>query len=152
MAVSPSANTTQVSQALLFVYGTLRQSIRSPMDKLMAQHGELVSSALLSGRLYELGGYPGAVYRPNAIEHVHGDLFNIHRPHQLWPKLDHYELCSPAFKKPWQFVRQKCLVTTPDGDTQQAWVYLYNYKTAGLPEIKSGNYLYFLKNGNDLSR
>ncbi len=45
----------------LFVYGTLRQAFKHAMHAVLANEAEYVDLACISGKLYYLSRYPGAV-------------------------------------------------------------------------------------------
>jgi len=129
----------------LFVYGTLRRGATSPMDKLLARHCEFSSEAFIQGVLYDIGGYPGVTESAKPADKVYGDLYKVQWATQMWPKLDYYEHCSNAYVKPHQYARKKRPVSLENGETIQAWVYLFNWKTGGLFKITSGDYLNYLE-------
>lgn len=130
----------------LFVYGTLRMGIYSPMDKLMSLHCQHMSEARFQGNLYDIAGYPGVTDSNTTENYVYGEVFRVQRAKQLWPKLDHYEHCSNAFPRPYEYVRKKRPVLLTNGENLQAWIYLFNWKTGGLLKIPSGDYLEYLLN------
>ena len=129
----------------LFVYGTLRKGVTSPMDALLARHCKFYSEAIVRGILYDVGGYPGVIESAKSSDKVYGDLYKVQWASQLWPKLDYYEHCSSAYVKPHQYARKKRAISLDNGETVQAWIYLFNWKTAGLYKIASGDYLSYLK-------
>ena len=43
----------------LFVYGTLRRAVMHPMHATLSRAAEFAGAAMLPGRLYDLGEYPG---------------------------------------------------------------------------------------------
>jgi len=130
---------------LIFVYGTLRKELVSPMDKLLTRHCEFFAEAFMQGILYDVGGYPGVTQSVNPADKVYGELYKIQRATKLWPRLDHYEQCSNAFLKPYEYVRKKRPVLLENGEKVQAWIYLFNWKAAGLFRIHSGDYLRYLQ-------
>ena len=134
-----------MSNELLFVYGTLRKGAISPLDKFMARHCEFFADAHLQGKLYDIGGYPGATASVNHADKVYGEIYEIKWASQLWPQLDHYEHCSRAFAKPYEYVRGKNSVLLANGEKVQAWVYLFNWKVGGLLRVHSGDYLRYIE-------
>lgn len=137
-----------MSDELLFVYGTLRQGLVSPMDKLLARHCDFFTTASFQGTLYDVAGYPGVTESNNPANRVVGELYRVRRGRQLWPLLDHYEHCSSAFTKPHQYMRKKRRIMLADDEPLQAWIYLFNWKTGGLRKIASGDYLRYLQDNN----
>ncbi len=109
----------------LFVYGTLRPD-RAPAD-LAGTLGLLrpVGTAVLRGRLHDLGAYPGVTLPGD--EEIQGQLFALPEDESaVWPALDAYEdfwLENPAGSL---FVRAAQQVSLADGTSVMAWVYLYN--------------------------
>lgn len=134
-----------MSDDLLFVYGTLRRGIVSPLDELMAQHCEFHADATMQGILFDVAGYPGAITSTNPANRVIGELYAVRRPRQLWPRLDHYEHCSNAFPKPHEYVRKMRTFSLENGEDIRAWVYLFNWKSGGLFRVQSGDYLQYLR-------
>jgi gamma-glutamylcyclotransferase (GGCT)/AIG2-like uncharacterized protein YtfP len=135
-----------MNNELIFVYGTLRQGTASPMEKLLARHCTFVAEAFLQGILYDLGGYPGVIESANPTDKVLGELYQIERGYQLWPRLDHYEQCTIDFTEPHEYVRRKRSVLLNHGEQVQAWVYLFNWRADDLVKIASGDYLSYLNN------
>ena len=135
-----------MSAEFLFVYGTLRKGFLSPFDERMAQHCKFYADATMQGILFDVTGYPGAVTSTNPANRIVGELYTLKRAQQLWPHLDHYEHCSNAFPKPHEYVRKKTPISPRTGKDVNAWTYLFNWKTGGLLQIKSGDYLNHLKN------
>ncbi len=55
-------------------------------------------------------------------------------------ELDIYEGCGEGFAEPTQYIR-RMLPVTLDGNTEEAWTYLYNWPVTHLPRIASGRFL-----------
>jgi gamma-glutamylcyclotransferase (GGCT)/AIG2-like uncharacterized protein YtfP len=125
----------------LFVYGTLRRASNHPMHKKLANEGRFYAEAELPGLLYEVNGYPGAIYLPDCPQRIKGELHRIDQ--KLLSVLDQYEECTDDFPLPHEYKRSLCSAFTTNHDTIAAWVYLYNYATHGLKQIESGDYLHF---------
>lgn len=150
----------------LFVYGTLRRGVGHPMHKLLSAGAEALGVATYAGRLFDLGPYPGVVPDPTGHWRVTGELYRLHQPESLLGALDEYEGCAPHSPQPHQYrrvlqpvrlaispdgraehpeVRAMC----PDGESVQAWVYIYNApldflldaRRSGARQIESGDYL-----------
>lgn len=125
----------------LFVYGTLRRAAGHPMARLLAVHGEFAGAARYAGRLFDLGPYPAAVPAADAGRGVVGDLYRLSAPRNLLRLLDRYEGCTDSRDPANAYRRERVPVTGPDGTPREAWIYLYNRPTHGLPLIASGDYL-----------
>lgn len=120
----------------LFVYGTLRRRSGHPMARWLAERATFIAEAVIAGRLYDLGPYPGVVPSSADGEVVHGDLYEFDGD-DLFPKLDSYEAADP----PVLFARRMAEATPLHGEPRGAWVYWWH---GPLPEtakwIESGHY------------
>lgn len=123
----------------LFVYGTLRQSVRHPMARWLKRHGRCLGAARVQGRLYALQAYPGLVLDASG-QSVLGELYQLHRPAAALRHLDRYEGCAPGQLRPFEFLRRQVLVETPCGGVVLAWTYLYNRPVDSLRVIPSGDF------------
>ncbi|MGR9100773.1 MAG: gamma-glutamylcyclotransferase family protein [Gammaproteobacteria bacterium] len=124
----------------LFVYGTLKKNSKSPMRRSVSSHAEFIGQGCIQGKLFEIGGYPGAVISGSAADKVQGDLFRMAKPEKLFRILDEYEECSDRFPEPREYKRVKVKVLLHEGGSRAAWAYIYNRPVFGLKRIKSGNY------------
>ncbi|MEZ5524449.1 MAG: gamma-glutamylcyclotransferase family protein [Pseudomonadales bacterium] len=137
-----------MSDELLFVYGTLRRGITSPLDELMAQHCEFRTDATMQGILFDVAGYPGVTESLDPSHRVVGEIYRVLDAQALWPTLDHYEQCSNAYPTPHEYIRKKLTVLTPDGENILAWAYLFNWDASGLLRIDHGDFVkYVINNG-----
>ena len=121
---------------LLFVYGTLIQNAGNPFAYHLRQHSQFVGRAHFAGRLYRIDWYPGAIADQAATTQVHGDVFHLHQPDSTLALLDEYE---DTAGESGEFVRAIVPVTIL-GQKTDCWVYLYNYPTANLVQIESGDF------------
>ena len=97
----------------LFVYGTLR--LGQPMHhELVHLQAKFVGRTRMSGRLYDLGRYPGALASGDQV--VLGELYHLPEPERALQHLDTVEGR--------QFHRATVQVTLEHGEPEQAWVYL----------------------------
>ncbi len=131
----------QTACPLLFVYGTLRSEVDSPMARLLSAHAEAAGAANFQGRLYHVSWYPAAVPSDNPEDRVRGDLFRMYNPAVLFPQLDQYEACGPDFPEPQEFTRRLMPVLTAHATHVTAWIYLYNGPVGFLQPIPSGDFL-----------
>ncbi len=105
-----------------------------------------MGEASFRGRLYNLGGYPGAVPSDESSDIVKGELHHLHESGRVFRDLDQYEGCGPAQPPPTDFRRQRVVVDLVSSSKKvTAWIYLYNHPTGRLRVIPSGDYLKFWK-------
>ena len=127
-----------MSEALLFVYGTLRAGFAGPMAQRLRRDARLLGRARTAGLLYRIADYPGLV--PGGAAWVIGDLFALPDPATTLDWIDIYEECAPGFPEPWEYRRSRIMVDGPGGPAC-AWAYLYARDAAGLTPIASGDFL-----------
>ena len=125
----------------LFVYGTLLRAIQHPMHAHLARHAEFAGEAVFTGRMYDIGPYPGVVASADPADKVFGELHRVNDADALFLALDAYERCGPNDPQPTQYVREKAIVHRPRGEPADTWIYLYNRPVGMLPRIASGRYL-----------
>ncbi|WP_128547389.1 gamma-glutamylcyclotransferase family protein [Larkinella soli] len=123
--------TSPTLSSLLFVYGTLLSASNHPMAATLRQLGERVGPGHFPGRLFHLGGYPGAVYEPEAATLVHGEIHRLTDPERSLPLLDDYEGD--------EYARALVPVRT-EGGLVDCWTYLFIRPTAPFRLITSGRY------------
>ncbi|MGH7718543.1 MAG: gamma-glutamylcyclotransferase family protein [Gemmatimonadaceae bacterium] len=117
----------------LFVYGTLKRSASGGRHRLL-RSARFVDVASMSGSLYDLGSYPGAV-RQKSGGRVFGELYEIpdEAAHKALRALDRYE--GP------EFTRRRAYVTLRDGKRRGAWAYLLRKRPPkSARQVDSGRY------------
>lgn len=124
----------------LFVYGTLRRGAGHPMADLLSRHITSVAGATVGGRLFDTGRYPAAVESQDARDLIHGELYELDRPDEVWVWLDEYEGYSPGNEADSLFVRRQAMVTPENGRPAPAWVYWYNRPVDEFERIEDGRY------------
>src|SRR5438552_14406724 len=126
----------------LFVYGTLRRDPSHEMFHLLAKYGRFVGDATVSGRLFDLGEYPGMVSSDHTGR-VIGELYEI--DHANWDhviaRLDEYEGCSIGDPQPHEYRRELINARLASGLSLPAWAYVLSNWPTNYREIKSGDYL-----------
>lgn len=125
----------------LFVYGTLCRAADRQMSARLVGQCTFVGRASITGRLYEIDGYPGLICPGRRGELVLGELYRLEQPLTLLAQLDDYEECSPHFPAPHEYVRKQLTVRLDDGREALAWTYLYNRDVSDRCHIVSGDYL-----------
>ena len=127
------------SDALLFVYGTLRRQANQPMHRAITTGATFLGNGTFRGKLYDLGRYPGVTPSRLGRDKVIGDVYRLKDASETFKVLDDYEGKL--------FVRQSRRVDLNDGRKLSAWIYLYCGPMKSAKRIRSGNYLTFLENG-----
>lgn len=124
----------------LFVYGTLAeenvpQEIASTVKKL-----KYVGEGFISGLLYDLGEYPGAVLDTRPSNKIFGRIYELPNDPGLLDQLDAYEEFDPENSAKSLFVRRQAPITRPNKKKVKGWVYEYNGAVRSRPLIKNGYY------------
>jgi gamma-glutamylcyclotransferase (GGCT)/AIG2-like uncharacterized protein YtfP len=130
----------------LFVYGTLmstaaRAAIGKSERALLSKHGRLLGEASVPGRLYDKGRYPVLVAPECEGDRVSGELWALEAPDTVWLPLDRYEGIGPDQPKPHLYARVTLSATlAAEGQTIEAWTYVYNRPVNGLTRIAEGRW------------
>jgi gamma-glutamylcyclotransferase (GGCT)/AIG2-like uncharacterized protein YtfP len=122
---------------LLFVYGTLRPSVKgNAATKAAFYGGNHVGRATVKGHLYNIGWYPGAIFNTEASGAIVGDILEL--PEAALTRLDRYEGCVYPNVPSNLYNRVKVLVdqevSEEEGKTRglfalqevECWAYEYN--------------------------
>jgi gamma-glutamylcyclotransferase (GGCT)/AIG2-like uncharacterized protein YtfP len=126
----------------MFVYGTLMstaggaygQAARSRLKREAPER----QAAVMRGRLFELGRYPGLTDSADAHDEVHGQLLELTDPAATMHWLDEYEAISTDPDTDNEYARVVRSVRLADGAAVTAWVYLYQRPVTGLVRVTSG--------------
>ncbi len=113
----------------MFVYGTLRRCSDHPMAALLRACAEFVGVGLMSGRLYDQGAYPAAVYDEGTPARVVGDVFRL-LDATVVAELDAYEGVGAHG----EYERRQVPVEV-DGQVRLCWVYLLRKEHMGQQKI-----------------
>jgi gamma-glutamylcyclotransferase (GGCT)/AIG2-like uncharacterized protein YtfP len=127
----------------LFIYGTLLQP-GNPFANYLSQNCTYISPGKLKGLLYDIGEYPGAIVTDNTDGYIYGSIFKLHHTEENLRVIDDYEGYGPEQELPNLYIRSVAPIETDSGAVD-AWIYLYNLPTNGLPQIASGNYAEYIK-------
>ncbi|OAV44699.1 gamma-glutamylcyclotransferase [Lewinella sp. 4G2] len=124
----------------LFVYGTLLSSVPSSMSKFLRRRATLVGEATVSGRLYDLGRYPGFQIGGGKVT---GELYLLEekRQQQTIEMLDAYE--GVAGEAEDEYVRTGVKCTLANGTTVEADTYVSRSLPSQAARIVSGDYAKF---------
>ena len=74
----------------LFVYGTLLDN-DNEFGAFLKKHSTYVSKGSFNGLLYDLGEYPGAIYKPGIKQQVHGSILLLNNDPEILSVIDEYE-------------------------------------------------------------
>ena len=120
---------------LLFAYGTLMRG--RPLHHLIEGRAEFLAAGSISGRLVDLGGYPGAL--PGGMGSIRGEVYRL-RSEDLLAALDSEE--GP------EFPRRLTAVRLDDGREIRAWTYWFTGSVNGAVPIPDGDYRRHVKGAN----
>ncbi len=117
----------------LFAYGTLRPGLAPPeIASVVAKLG-LLGEGFVSGKLYDLGEYPGAVIDPASAWIIYGIVYELPEAAEILRILDAYE--GP------EYVRIEQLVTLTAGRVVSCWVYDFQGRPSEERFIESGRWV-----------
>ncbi len=125
----------------LFVYGTLLQKGNKFAGNLH-ENSSFYGKGKVSGRLYDIGKYPGLVLQPGD-QFVYGNVYLMTDPKTTLKLLDDYEGFGEDCTQPNEFLRALTAIDCND-DLLACWVYLYNLSVDKFELITSGDYLEYL--------
>ena len=109
-------NSSTPDPRCLFVYGTLRRGYQNEFARLLHSNSRFLGGARVSARLCQLGTYTGAVLSDQPGDWVPGEVFELNDP-SILAALDEYEGA--------EFQRALAHVHLDDGQSLEAWVYLF---------------------------
>jgi gamma-glutamylcyclotransferase (GGCT)/AIG2-like uncharacterized protein YtfP len=119
---------------LLFVYGTLMRGY--PLHHLIANRCEFLGDGTVTGRLLNLGHYPGAVLEEGT---VHGEVYRLLAP-GLLASLDQEEGYDPRAPERSLYLRRPATVRLASGRMVTAWIYWYQGPRHRAMPIPGGDY------------
>lgn len=119
----------------LFVYGTLRRSHAPPEISGLMRNLKLVGGGSVSGRLFDLGSYPGAIFDKASGTQINGEVYRLPESPEVLRKLDAYEEFDPKRPRQSLFVRQTIRVRV-DGKNLNCWAYRFNSERLKKPAAR----------------
>lgn len=130
--------------AYLFVYGTLmtraQGRLGADMRALLRLSGTSLGAATAAGQLIDLGEYPGFVEAAGPGDIVHGELFRLEHPGEVFAALDTYEGVSPEPARGDEYARILVPVQSASGEQVTAWVYCFRGERAQARPITGGKW------------
>jgi gamma-glutamylcyclotransferase (GGCT)/AIG2-like uncharacterized protein YtfP len=124
----------------LFLYGTLKPDAADREIAPIVRRLRNIGRGRVRGKLYDLGGYPGAVVDASANSFVRGLLVELPPDKATLEALDRYEEFDPLDPGNSLFVRTKTKVRLTDGRNLQGWIYVYNRDPGNAPLVRGGEY------------
>lgn len=97
-----------------------------------------IGTAQAAGVLYDVGAFPGMIASNNGRV-ICGELYELHDPENFFETLDLIEGYWPDQPERSLSIRKIISVATASGRVD-AWAYILNLPSDGLPEIPSGNF------------
>jgi gamma-glutamylcyclotransferase (GGCT)/AIG2-like uncharacterized protein YtfP len=96
--------------------------------------------AYVPGRLYDFGDYPGAILDPSSETSICGELVALPPDQTLIDELDKYEEFDPSNPEASLFIRKRTKVMLANGESLEAWIYVYNRDPGDAPIVRGGDY------------
>ncbi len=124
----------------LFIYGTLQPGHAPDEIAVAVERLRLVGRGTVSGVLYDLGDYPGAVLGGNRQSRIFGTVFELPDDANVLQALDEYEGFNPEAIAESLFVRVEHAVEMADGRALNCWIYAYNLDPVGARILLRGKY------------
>jgi gamma-glutamylcyclotransferase (GGCT)/AIG2-like uncharacterized protein YtfP len=124
----------------LFAYGTLQPGCAPPQMADVVAKLRLVGEGFVRGKLYDLGGYPGAVPDENAPGKIIGTVMELPDDPEVVRDLDAYEECDSHSPETSEYIRELREVELAAGGSLTCWFYRYNGQTNERRVIASGNW------------
>ena len=133
------------ASAHVFVYGTLMSTAGGTLGRAqrarLAREGRVIGAATMSGRLYDLGRYPGLVTSEAPGDVVHGEVVALENAPRTLAWLDAYEQIVPGKHEHNQYARELRPARLTDRSEVAAWVYVYRHALTGKRLIRDGRWI-----------
>ncbi|MCD2453101.1 gamma-glutamylcyclotransferase [Methylicorpusculum oleiharenae] len=130
----------------LFVYGSLRKGMPNAMAEWLEHQADWLETSFIKGQLFDIGDYPGAISIPDCTDKVWGDIYRMDDDlscANILGQLDEFEECTEHFSIPHEYLRIKTPVFRSNGQSLEAWFYLYNRPVERFKRITEGDYVEF---------
>ncbi|KAA0224947.1 gamma-glutamylcyclotransferase [candidate division KSB1 bacterium] len=131
-------NASPIETNFLFVYGLLMRGLERADFLNNPDKASFIGKAEAAGVLYDVGAFPGMIASQNGGV-VYGELYELHDPEIFFETLDLIEGYWPDQPERSLSIRKIISVATASGPIN-AWAYLLNLPSEGLPQIPSGNF------------
>jgi len=124
----------------LFSYGTLLPEHAPPEISAAVSKLRPLGKGTVSGVLYDLGEYPGAILDSSSNQKIFGTVFRLPNDSTVLNELDQYEGFRPSAPNTSLFLRKRYPVRLSSGRILSCWIYEYNGKRAAAPVVANGRY------------
>ena len=122
----------------IFVYGTLLKHFNAGVMHSVQAYLHFEENGSVTGRLYDLGQYPGLVEVADATETVIGEVYHVNNPQQVFTVLDEYEGD--------EYNRTLKTVKLGNGKEIDCWVYIFVQELHPVyTRIFNGDYLAYIR-------
>jgi len=132
----------------LFVYGTLMRPFDTSVNRFLRDNSRFAGVATVTGRLYDLGRYPGLVLDEAAGRPITGHVYLLPNPAKVLAVLDRYEGYDPERPESGEY-RREFVEAHCAQMKRTCWGYLYKQDLRHLPEIPCGNYADYVQQNTD---
>ncbi len=123
---------------MFIFYGLLKQGAAGgPQHIPLAESGRWLAPCTFRGRMYDAGGFPAAVEGDGLCQGVTYRIDEV----GIVAAMDEYEDVTDDPKTSLYLRRRVPMLDAAGSPTgEEAWIYLYNQATDGLPAIEDGNW------------
>lgn len=111
------------------------------MSRFLCLNSNVLGKAYIHGKLYKISWFPGVLLSNDVSEKVYGTLFKLNSVSKTLKVLDDYEGFNESNINESLFKREITTVFLENGNTINAWVYLYNQNIENKQRILSGDFL-----------
>ena len=124
----------------IFVYGLLKSNFENEAAAVLQANCKLIGEGYISGYLYDLGDYPGAIYDETSPHMVYVEVFKIlQNKEKMMQFLDEFEGVGPQYDQPNEYKREILTVCTSVGELC-AFCYVFNRNPGGFKLLEGGRY------------
>jgi gamma-glutamylcyclotransferase (GGCT)/AIG2-like uncharacterized protein YtfP len=110
----------------------------------LTREARSLGPARVTGRLYDLGEYPGLVLSSDPRDVVHGELFELGNPRPTLRWLDDYEGLRPGGATAGEYSRPQIPVMYEEGSiagaSVDAWAYVYMRRVSAALRVAKGRW------------
>lgn len=124
----------------LFVYGLLLPELAPPKLAEVIDALEPVGRGQVSGRLYDLGPYPGAIVESESGSSISGMVFRLPPTTSVLALFDRFEGVHPTSPADGLYVRRTAEARLEDGQELEVWIYQYNQDVSEAEYLPDGDY------------
>ena len=119
----------------LFVYGLLLPDLAPGKFEDLVCSLETVGRGQVSGRLYDLGLYPGAIVDPQTDCSIKGMVYRLPPTPAVLSQLDQFEGVDDGL-----YVRLPAVARLESGEELEVWIYQYNQDLSQARLLPDGDY------------